>query len=139
MNKLFGTEKIIVYTDGGARGNPGLAAVGVVIGNKKYCERIGYTTNNVAEYQAVIFALKKLRILLGKKEAKNTEIEMRMDSELVVKQLNGKNKIKDSDLQPLFLEAWNSQQDFKNVSWVFIPREQNKEADKLVNQALDKN
>lgn len=141
-NRLFASEKIIVYTDGGARGNPGPAAIGVVIGppagGKKYCEKIGYTTNNVAEYQAVIFALKKLRVLLGKKEVKSVEVEIRLDSELVVKQLNGRNKIKDSDLQPLFLEIWNSKQDFKNVSFIHIPREKNKEADKLVNQALDK-
>ncbi len=138
MNKLFNQEKIVVYTDGGARGNPGLAAVGVLIGNKKYCEKIGYTTNNVAEYQAVIYALKKLRVLLGKKEVKSVEVEIRTDSELVVKQLNAKNKIKDADLQPLFLEIWNSKQDFKNVSFNYIPREQNKEADKLVNEALNK-
>ena len=136
--KLFPNQKIIVHTDGGARGNPGLAAVGVMIGSRKYSERIGYTTNNVAEYQAVIFALKKLNVLVGKKAVKELEVEIRTDSELLAKQLGGKYKIKDADLQPLFIEIWNLKQDFKNVAFTQIPREQNREADKLVNEALDK-
>lgn len=137
MNKLFQSEKIIVYTDGGARGNPGPAAIGVVIGMKKYGEKIGRATNNVAEYSAVVFALNKLRALLGKKESKNTEIEIRVDSELITKQLNGQYKIKDTDLQALFIEVWNLKQNFKKVEFTHIPREKNKEADELVNLALD--
>lgn len=135
--KLFKDKKAVVYTDGGARGNPGPAAIGIVIGAKKYGEKIGETTNNVAEYKAVIFALNKLKALIGKKELKNVEIELRLDSELVSKQLNGHYKIKDSDLQPLFIEVWNLKQDFKKVDFIHIPREKNKEADELVNEALD--
>lgn len=130
-------NKIIVYTDGGSRGNPGPAAIGIVIGNKKYGHKIGDATNNVAEYKAIIFALKKLKALITKKEAKNAEIEIRTDSELITKQLNGKYKIKDADLQPLFIEVWNSKQDFKKIIFTQIPREQNREADRLVNEALD--
>ncbi|MBI2506929.1 MAG: ribonuclease HI family protein [Candidatus Colwellbacteria bacterium] len=132
--------KLIIHIDGGARGNPGPAAIGVVIGppagGKAYQERIGNTTNNVAEYKAAIFALKKAKQLLGKARSKS-EIEIRTDSELLYKQLNGQYKIKDRELQPLFIELWNLQQDFKKVKFVYVKREQNREADRLVNQALD--
>ena len=129
---------MIVYTDGGSRGNPGPSAIGVVIGTRKYNEKIGDTTNNVAEYKAALFALKKLVLLSGKKGAQELEVEIRTDSELMAKQINGKYKIKDSELQPLFMEIWNLKQDFKNVFFKHIPREENKLADKLVNIELDK-
>lgn len=138
MEALF-DKKIIIYTDGGARGNPGPAAIGVLIGKRKYGEKIGRTTNNVAEYEAVIFALNKLKNLLGKKGAKEVEVEIRLDSELVSKHLNGKYKIKDVDLIPLFIEIWNTKQEFKKVEFIHIPRKENKEADALVNKALDSN
>ncbi len=128
--------KLIIHIDGGARGNPGPAAIGVVIGNKSYKERIGETTNNVAEYKAAIFALKKAKQLLGKGKSKS-EIEIRTDSELLYKQINARYKIKDKELQPLFIELWNLQQDFKKVRFVHVGREKNREADRLVNQALD--
>ncbi len=133
-------NKIVIYTDGGARGNPGPAAIGVAIGtplNKNYGEAIGNTTNNIAEYSAVVFALKKTKALLGGEKAEKTEIEIRSDSELLVSQLNGKYKIKEENLVPLFIQIWNLKQDFKNVSFIHVPREKNKEADKLVNKALD--
>ena len=134
---LFGGQKLLIHADGGARGNPGPAAIGVVIGLRKYGERIGETTNNVAEYKALLFALQKAKQLLSKKQTKQTEVEVRMDSELVVKQLNGKYKILEPELQSFFLQIWNLKQDFKHVSFVHIPREKNREADALVNQALD--
>ena len=136
-------KKIIVYTDGGSRGNPGPAAIGVVIeapaptGKKHYSEAIGNTTNNVAEYKAVIFALKKAKALFGGDKAKETELEIRSDSELIVSQLKGEYKIKDEELQPLFIEVWNRKQDFKSAELVLIPREKNKAADRLVNAELD--
>jgi len=134
--------KITIYTDGGARGNPGPAAIGaVIIQNgqiiKKYSEFIDEATNNQAEYQAVIFALKKVKLLFGKKKAKETEIEFYSDSELIIKQLNHQYKIKEEELQPLFIKTWNLILDFKQVIFKHIPREKNKEADRLVNQALD--
>jgi ribonuclease HI len=128
---------LIIYTDGGARGNPGPAAIGVVIGDKKYGEYIGKTTNNVAEYQAVIFALKKARQLIGKTKAKEANLEIRSDSQLMINQLNGKYKIKDEKLKPLFVEIWNLKQDFKSVIFKQIPREENQQSDKLVNVTLD--
>ncbi|HOA47719.1 MAG TPA: ribonuclease HI family protein [Candidatus Pacearchaeota archaeon] len=134
--------KVILHTDGGARGNPGPAAIGVVItippnDQKQYSQYIGKTTNNQAEYSALIFALKKLKQIFGKNKIKDLEVECYLDSELVVNQLNGKYKILEKGLQPLFLEVWNLKIDFKNVNFNYIPREENKEADKLVNQALN--
>ena len=130
-------NKFSIYTDGGSRGNPGPSAIGAVVGTKEYGESIGSTTNNVAEYSAVIFALKKAKQLLGNKKAEGTEIELRTDSQLLVNQLNGEFKIKDKGLQPLFIEIWNIKQDFKNVKFIHITRDKNKNADRLVNKALD--
>ena len=137
-------KKIIIYTDGGSRGNPGKAAVGVVFCNEKgqtikeYSEYLGDNlTNNEAEYSAVIFALKKFKLLFSKELAKKSEIEVRSDSELIVKQLNAEYKIKDEKIQKLFLEVWNLKFDFGKIKFKLIKREKNKEADRLVNQALD--
>jgi ribonuclease HI len=135
--------KFIIYTDGGSRGNPGPSAIGVVVLNekceplKKYSEAIGEATNNEAEYQAVIFALKKVKALYGKEKAKESQIEIRLDSELVAKQMNHEYKIEESNIQLLFLKTWNLMLDFGEIKFVSIPREKNKEADKLVNQELD--
>ncbi|MBU1255341.1 ribonuclease HI family protein [Patescibacteria group bacterium] len=134
--------EITIYTDGGARNNPGPAAIGVVIQKqgqtlKKYNEFIGEATNNEAEYQAIVFALKKAKLLFGKKKIKEMEIEICSDSELAIKQLNHDYKIKETNLQSLFIKVWNLTIDFKQVSFKYILREKNKEADRLVNQALD--
>jgi len=136
-------RKIIIYTDGGSRGNPGPAAIGAVFCNekgqviKKYSEYLGETTNNEAEYQAAILALKKFKALFGKKLAQNTEIELRSDSELLIKQLNGEYKILEPKIQSLFIAVWNLKLDFKKVKFKLISREKNKEADQLVNEAID--
>lgn len=137
-------KKITIYTDGGSRGNPGPAAGGIVFYNeksqvfKKYSEYFGDNlTNNEAEYLAVIFALKKFKQLFGKKIAKTSEVRLKSDSELLVKQINGKYKITEPKIQELFLELWNLKLDFKKVNLSFISRNKNKEADTLVNQALD--
>ena len=137
-------KKIIIYTDGGSRGNPGQAAIGVVFCNekgqvcKKYSDYLGDNiTNNEAEYQAVVFALQKFKALFGKKLAESGEIEIRMDSELVVKQLNGEYKVLEPKIQELFLKVWNLKIDFQKVRFSHIPREKNKEADALVNECLD--
>jgi len=137
-------KKIIIYTDGGSRGNPGKAAIGVVFYNereqiiKKYGEYLGDgLTNNEAEYRAVISALKKFKALFGKPIAETSEVEIRSDSELMVKQLNGEYKLSDPKIQQFFIEIWNLKTDFKLIKFKHIPREKNKEADKLVNEALD--
>ena len=129
-------KKIEIYSDGGARGNPGPAGLGVVIWQghqlvgrfKKY---IGEATNNQAEYQAILFGLQKAR------ELGASEASCFLDSELVVKQLNMDFKIKNKDLGPWFIKIWNLRQEFKKVVFAYIPREENREADKLVNQAID--
>lgn len=135
--------KYILYTDGGSRGNPGPAGIGVVICNeqgetlKKYGEPLGETTNNEAEYQALIFGLKKLKQVFGKDVMKKAHLEIRMDSELIVKQMSHQYKIEEPNLQQLFLKVWNLMLDFGPIKFTAIPREQNKEADALVNRALD--
>jgi ribonuclease HI len=130
-------DKIKIYTDGGARGNPGPAGIGIVFYDQKkrliekYSQAIGEKTNNQAEYEAVIFALKKA------KKIKFKNVECFSESELIVNQLSHKYKIKDKNLQPLFIQVWNLMIDFDKISFHHIPREQNKEADKLVNQVLN--
>lgn len=137
-------NKLIIYTDGGSRGNPGPSAIGAVFVNgethevlKTYGERVEDGTNNEAEYKAIIFALKKAKALYGKDKVKNMEIEMRMDSELACKQLNGEYKLSTKHIQELFIEVWNLKTDFGKVIFTHIPREQNKLADAAVNEALD--
>ena len=137
-------KKIIIYTDGGSRGNPGKAGIGVVFYNeqeqiiKKYGEYLGDgLTNNEAEYGAVIFALKKFRQIFGKALVENTDLEIRADSEFLVKQMNAEYKVLDPKIQKLFIEVWNLKIDFKSVKFKAVPREKNKEADRLVNEALD--
>ena len=127
--------KAIIHTDGGARGNPGPAGIGAVIKiSEKVIELkryIGETTNNQAEYRALILALEHAL------EAKVTEAECLLDSELVVKQLNREYRVKDKDLATLFVKVYNLSTKFKKITFKHIYREQNKHADKLVNEAID--
>lgn len=129
-------HKLQIYTDGGARGNPGPGGIGAVIwsGNEligRHKKYIGVATNNQAEYKAVILALEEAKKLGA------SELEFFLDSELVVKQLRQEYKVKDKELAPLFVQAWNLGFSFKKVTYTHIPREKNKEADKLVNEAID--
>jgi ribonuclease HI len=130
-------SEVIIHTDGGARGNPGPAGIGIVFyDNEKkvvfeFKEYIGERTNNFAEYTALIIALEKA------KEQGYTKITCFLDSELVVKQLNGQYKIKEPTLQPLAAEVLRYKKDFESVTFAHVRREQNKDADALVNQALD--
>lgn len=136
-------EKIICYTDGGSRGNPGPAAIGVYITDeagtvvKEVKETIGNSTNNFAEYHGVYRGLQTLKELYGKK-TKDMEFEIRMDSELVKKQLNHEYQIKEPGLVPLFIEIHNLRvANFPHLTLTHVKRELNKEADRLVNEALD--
>lgn len=128
----------ILYADGGSRGNPGPGASGAVLYDLeknivgRYEKYLGHTTNNQAEYEAVILGMQKAQ------ELDAGELDIFLDSQLVVKQLKQEFRIKDKKLQPLFVKAWNLMQSFKKVSITHIPRNQNKEADKLVNIALDR-
>lgn len=137
------SEKLVVYTDGGSRGNPGPAAIGVAFTgangqvSKRYGKAIGRKTNNEAEYEAVLFALTKARALYGKEHIAAMPVEVRMDSELVCRQLNGEYKVEEERLWPLFMRIWNVRRDFGDLSFLHVRREENREADRLVNEALD--
>ncbi len=138
-------QTIIVYTDGGARGNPGPAGAGAVIVGadgkilKEVSKFLGRQTNNFAEYQAVIEALEALKRLFGATKLKEAHIEVRMDSELVVRQLSGVYQIKEPTLFPQYIKIHNMQvKDFPHVRFAHIPREKNKGADKLANDAMDR-
>ena len=141
---------LVIYTDGGARGNPGPAGIGVVVYKcrmqnaecrmyrprdleliEKFGRYIGETTNNQAEYQALLAALKRAR------ELGATTVDCMMDSELAVKQLNREYKVRDKNLASLFVQVWNETLHFKQIRFQHIPREKNKEADKMVNSAID--
>lgn len=128
---------IKVYCDGGARGNPGPAAVGVVAyeNDKKLFEiskTIGVATNNVAEYTAVVESLKKIIELNISKE-----IIFNLDSELVVKQLNGHYRVKDAKLKHMYVRAVSLLERLGEVKFAHTKRANNSYADKLVNKALD--
>ncbi|RLC37322.1 ribonuclease H [candidate division Kazan bacterium] len=132
-----------IYTDGGARGNPGPAATGVVIldAQKKKIKTassyLGEATNNVAEYAALIRAL-ELVVELAELPLENIEIHAYLDSELIVKQLKGNYKVKNKGLKPLFEQVNKLSLPFRKITYTHIPREENAEADMLVNEELDK-
>lgn len=125
-----------LYTDGGSRGNPGPAAMGFVltiVGREPLCRKefLGEATNNEAEYRA---------LLAGLAEARRQQVDVIdcfLDSELVVKQLNGLYRVKKYDLKSLYEGVRALAAGFTRISFMHVPREQNKEADKLVNEALD--
>jgi ribonuclease HI len=129
--------KLTTFTDGGARGNPGPAASGIVIKNEAgetiaaFGVYLGHQTNNVAEYTALVEALKKA------KEMGATEVDCILDSELVVKQMRREYKVKEPTLQKLFLQVYNLSTAFRKVTYRHVLREKNKEADAEVNKILD--
>jgi len=131
-------KKLIINTDGAARGNPGPAGIGVVIKDEKgavvreIAEYIGETTNNQAEYRALIMALE------AAVELKADSVGIFADSELMVSQIKGIYKVKNEGLKPLFDQARELLQKFKVCNIEYLPREKNKEADKLANIAIDK-
>lgn len=129
--------KLTVNVDGGARGNPGPAAVGVVVRDAageviaEAAEAIGVATNNVAEYRAMLRGIELAR------ESGATELELYGDSELVVKQVRGEYRVKDQNLKPLHAEVRTALGALGAWSIGHVRREQNADADALVNQALD--
>jgi ribonuclease HI len=129
--------KLVVHVDGGARGNPGPAAAAAVLATPggqvvdEAAERLGETTNNVAEYRALLLGLERARALGA------TEVEVVNDSELVAHQVNGRYRVKHPDLIPLHRAAVDALGGFGAWSLTPVPRRENAEADALVNQALD--
>jgi ribonuclease HI len=129
--------KVVLHVDGGARGNPGPAAIGVVVSSPdgdvldEVAETIGVATNNVAEYRALLRGVERARALGA------TEVEIVNDSELVAKQLTGAYKVKHAAMKPLYAEAIAALGRFDAWRVRSVPRAQNARADELVNQALD--
>lgn len=137
-------EKIICHTDGGARGNPGPAGAGAIIAKAdgavlaEVSQFLGNASNNFAEYAAVLLALKTLKKRFGKK-TQSLKVEIKMDSQLVARQLSHTYQIKEPGLVPQFIEIHNLRvRDFPHLSFTHIPREKNKDADRLANEAMDR-
>ena len=133
-------DTIVIFCDGGSRGNPGPAAIGAVVLDGSVnpprqlatvSERIGVATNNVAEYRALIAGLEAAR------EFGATAVQVRADSELVVRQLEGRYKVKNAGLKPLFDQARALLAEYVEVDLAHVRREHNEDADALVNAALD--
>lgn len=133
-------DQVVVFCDGGARGNPGPAAIGAVVLDPStdpptelatVSERIGVATNNVAEYRALVAGLEAARQFPARK------ISVRADSQLVVRQLEGRYRVKQAHLRPLYEEARALLSDYAEVDLAHVPREENIVADALVNAALD--
>jgi ribonuclease HI len=129
--------RLVVHVDGGARGNPGPAAIGAVVSDPdgrvldEVCDRIGEATNNVAEYRALLLGLERAAALGA------TEVEVVNDSELVARQVNGVYKVKHAAMKPLHAQVLAALDGFERWSLRSVPRERNARADALVNQALD--
>jgi len=129
--------KVVVNVDGGSRGNPGPAAIGVVVADPEgevldqVAEVIGVATNNVAEYRALLRGLERARDLGA------TEVEIVGDSELIARQLNGQYKVKHASMKPLYLQAMDALRTFERWQIRTVPRALNAHADALVNAALD--
>jgi ribonuclease HI len=130
-------KKVVIYTDGVSKGNPGVAAIGITIKDEKgklitsISRRIGWATNNQAEYIAVITALEET-VRLGVRQ-----VELNSDSELVVRQINGRYRVKKEALKPLFQRVKKLQGSLESCTINHIPRQQNREADRLANAALN--
>jgi len=132
--------KIVIYTDGGARGNPGPAGAGAVIFDEEkkvlgeVSEYLGEQTNNWAEYEAIVLALQKAKEL----SLEERETEMRMDSELIQRQLTGVYKVKDAGLREQYAKVQDLLASFPMISFTHVRREHNTEADRLANAAMDR-
>ena len=130
-------SEFTIYIDGACRGNPGPAGVGMVIYGprmEKISERnqyLGKATNNVAEYQALIFALKEARRLGGRK------VRIYTDSQLLVRQFNGEYRLRDKKLKNLFQQARTEAQEIPELTIIYTEREKTQEADRLANQAIN--
>jgi broad specificity phosphatase PhoE/ribonuclease HI len=131
--------RLVIEADGGSRGNPGPAGYGAVVRDAvsgevlaETAESLGTTTNNVAEYRGLIAGLTKAAEI-----APDADVEARMDSKLVVEQMSGRWRIKHPDMKPLALKARDLASGFSSVRFTWIPRERNKHADRLANEAMD--
>jgi ribonuclease HI len=133
----------VLYADGGSRGNPGPSGCGALVRDEEgkvvveISEFLGVATNNIAEYTGLLRALEELAKLLGP-AASGATVEVRMDSQLAVHQMNGQYKIKHPNLVPLAAKVKEQARAFKSVSFAHVYREDNKDADRLANNAMDR-
>ncbi len=134
-------ETFLVHTDGGARGNPGPSGIGAVIYDgtgavvQEVSEYIGEATNNVAEYTAIVRALETLQSIVL--DPAKTEVTIKLDSQLVERQMNGVYRVKDANLKTYYEKAKVLVGEFKSVKFIHVLRVENKAADKLANEAMD--
>lgn len=133
-----------IHADGGARGNPGPAGAGAMIrdelGNSvaTVSKFLGHQTNNFAEYEAVILAFEALKKIVPAKDLSETEVAVKLDSELIVKQVNGAYKVKHPVLKGQYARLIHEAGAFGKVTFSHVPREENKDADALANTAMDR-
>ena len=133
-----------IHTDGGSRGNPGPAGAGAMIrdhlGNSvaSVSQFLGIRTNNYAEYEAVILAFETLAKVVGEARVHSTEVGVKMDSELIVKQMKGIYKVKHPVMKAQFARLVEAKAAFKDVSFTHVPRAENSDADALANAAMDR-
>ena len=131
------SERLVVHVDGGARGNPGPAAIAAVLSGsegavvEEHAETIGHATNNVAEYRALLLGIDRARALGAR------ELELIGDSELIVRQVRGEYRVKDPGLRELHAQVVAALEEFDRWTIRNVPREENAHADRLVNEALD--
>ena len=131
-------KEVRIWMDGACRGNPGPASVGAVIRSaagsvlREISECLGHTTNNVAEYSALIRALEEAKALGARR------VEAFSDSQLLVRQMSGQYRVKHPGLKPLHLRAAELARGFEQFSFTHVPREENRDADRLANEALDR-
>lgn len=138
-------KTVTLFTDGGARGNPGPSGAGAVILDesgktvKEVSKYLGHQTNNYAEYHAVILGLETIKKHFGASQCKNLQVNVKMDSELICKQLNGEYQIKEETLWPLYIAVHNLQvSSFPHITYSHIPRAENSRADRMANEAMDR-
>lgn len=138
---MVSMQHITVHTDGGARGNPGPAGIGVAVFDEAHApmtelaEFIGAATNNVAEYTAIVRALEHIATIVP--DTKAVHLTVKLDSELVQRQMNGVYKVKDATLKTYFEKAKTLTDTYASVTFIHVPRSENKVADKLANEAMD--
>ena len=129
-------KRVVIHSDGASQGNPGLAAIGATIKDEqgkliaRISQRIGRTTNNQAEYRAIIAALEEAARLGAR------QVELNSDSELVVRQIKGEYRVRKATLKPLYQQVKQLQSCLESFTINYIPRQQNTEADRLANKAL---
>jgi ribonuclease HI len=138
-------DNVTLFTDGGSRGNPGPAGAGAVLYGadgevlKTVSKFLGERTNNFAEYEAVVIGLEALVKIFGKNKLRSMSVDVKMDSQLVARQLSHEYQIKEPTLFPQYMRVHNLVVSvIPNISFIHVPREENKVADKLANEAMDR-